>query len=498
VVVDREKPPASASRQGPGAPERRTGSSVTGVAGPCTEFCRLPGGRGGRWWLNPPSGCHPNSIHGSNAGGYAVVHHYTGRLGHTGIRLPGVAAPADTDGEAFQAAPDNADYVSGQRSDTVILVHLPAGAAKATLVSFPWDSYVQIPAHPDGQGHRQPAYPAKLNEAFAVGGPPLLVQLIENLSGLRIDHFVEVDFGGFKTMVDALGRVTLCVNTTRHDPDSGDMLTKGVHPDVDGADALAFVRDRKGLPNADLDRIADQQYFLARLLAKVTSTGTLANPVKLNAFLAAVTGNVTVDNALSLADLRSLATRLRHLDPAHVTFATILITNDSATRTIHGVGQSVVLIDTPKAAALFGQLRGDATSAAPAPPPAILPPAQVPVSVRNASGRPGLAAAAAAGLRAAGFPVASMGNTGASGRTVVRYGPGREAAARTVAAAVPAAELVPDSALTGTVVLVLGPDFTAVGPVGTPRSTGPPPPASSSAPPPPAGVTAGNQASCAP
>lgn len=451
--------------------------------------------------------------------GYVVVYHYTGRLGHTGIRLPGVAVPADTDGaaqdfllvgsdtrdftggQAFQASPGSADLVSGQRSDTVMLVHLPAGAAKATLVSFPRDSYVQIPAHTDGQGHVHPAYPAKLNEAFAVGGPALLVQLIENLSGLRIDHFVEVDFGGFKTMVDALGGVTLCVNTTRHDHDSGDMLTKGVHPDVNGDDALAFVRDRKGLPNGDLDRIADQQYFLAQMLRKVTSTGALANPFKLNAFLSALTGNVTVDNDLGLAGLRSLATRLRHLDPAHVTFTTIPITSDSATRTVHGVGQSVVLIDGPKAADLFGQLRAaaaPATTAGTPPPVNPVPPAQVPVSVLNASGRPALAATAATGLRANGFPVASVGNAAATGRTLVRYGPGREAAARTVAAAVPAAPLVSDDTLVGTtVVLVLGPDFTTVAPIRHPTPTGAAPPPAP-APPPTASATAGNQPSCAP
>src|SRR5450756_1431134 len=238
-----------------------------------------------------------------------------------------------------------------------MLVHLPAGNTKATLVSFPRDSYVQIPAHPDAKGRPQAPYPAKLNEAFSVGGPALLVQLVENLSGLRIDHYVAVDFAGFKHMVDALGGVTLCVNTTRHDPDSGDMLTKGVHPNVTGDDALAFVRDRKGLPNGDLDRIRDQQYFLAQMLTKVTSAGTLANPLKLNAFLTAATGNVTVDQGLGVSNLRTLATRLRHLDAGHGTFETIPITTDGATRSIHGVEQSVVLIDQAKASALFGQLR---------------------------------------------------------------------------------------------------------------------------------------------
>jgi LytR_cpsA_psr family/LytR cell envelope-related transcriptional attenuator len=281
---------------------------------------------------------------------------------------------------------------------------------------------------------------------------------------------VAVDFAGFKHMVDALGGVTLCVNTTRHDADSGDMLTKGVHQNVTGDDALAFVRDRKGLPNGDLDRIRDQQYFLAQMLKKVTSAGTLANPLKLNAFLTAATGNVTVDQGLGAGNLRTLATRLRHLDAGHVSFETIPITTDGATRSIHGVEQSVVLIDQAKASALFGQLRtaaaGNPPSAAPSPPAKIsVAPAQVRLSVLNGSGRSGLAAQAAAGLRRDGFTVVRVGNTVPTDHTVVRYGAGREEAARTVAAAVPAATLVADASLPDALALVLGPGFTSVQPV---------------------------------
>ncbi|GAC1324908.1 MAG: LCP family protein [Mycobacteriales bacterium] len=433
-----------------------------------------------------------------SGGGYLAYHYYNGRLGRVSIRLPGQGAPADSDGpaqdfllvgsdtrdfaggEAFQAKPGSADFVSGQRSDTVMLVHLPPGDAKATLVSFPRDSYVQIPAHPDEKGHLQAPYMAKLNEAFAVGGPALLVQLIENLSGLRIDHYVAVDFGGFKKMVDALGGVTLCVNTTRRDHDSGDSLTKGVHPDVSGDVALSFVRDRKGLPNGDLDRIKDQQYFLAQMLRKVTSAGTLANPLKLNAFLTAATGDVTVDKDLGPANVRTLATRLRHLDPAHVTFETIPITTDSATRSIHGLEQSVVLIDTAKASAMFGALRSDSrppATAGPPPPPAppAVPPSQVSVSVLNGSGRGGQAAQAAAGLRKEGFSVARVGNAIASDHTVIRFGSGREAAARTLAGAVPGATLEADASLTEVLVLVLGADFVAVQPVPGPGPAGPAP-----------------------
>lgn len=453
-------------------------------------------------------------------GGFAAYAYYSGRLGHVSIRLPGQAAPADSDGpaqdflivgsdtrdfaggQAFQASPGSADYVTGQRSDTVMLVHLPAGNTKATLVSFPRDSYVQIPAHPDEKGRPQAPYLAKLNEAFSVGGPALLVQLVENLSGLRIDHYVAVDFAGFKHMVDALGGVTLCVNTTRHDPDSGDMLTKGVHQNVTGDDALAFVRDRKGLPNGDLDRIRDQQYFLAQMLTKVTSAGTLANPLKLNAFLTAATGNVTVDQGLGVGNLRTLATRLRHLDAGHVSFETIPITTDGATRSIHGVEQSVVLIDQAKASALFGQLRtaaaGNPPSAAPSPPAKIsVAPAQVRLSVLNGSGRSGLAAQAAAGLRRDGFTVVRVGNTVPTDHTVVRYGAGREEAARTVAAAVPAATLVADASLPDALALVLGPDFTSVQPVvvGGGQVLAPPP--APVAPTTAAGLPA-DQAACAP
>src|SRR5664280_1491129 len=184
-------------------------------------------------WLRWTAGGSALAVALVLVGGFAAYAYYSGRLGHVSIRLPGQAAPADSDGpaqdflivgsdtrdfaggQAFQASPGSAENVTGQRSDTVMLVHLPAGNTKATLVSFPRDSYVQIPAHPDEKGRPQAPYLAKLNEAFSVGGPALLVQLVENLSGLRIDHYVAVDFAGFKHMVDALAlawsiSTTLC------------------------------------------------------------------------------------------------------------------------------------------------------------------------------------------------------------------------------------------------------------------------------------------------
>jgi len=181
-----------------------------------------------------------------------------------------------------------------------------------------------------------PAHPAKLNEAYSIGGAALLTQLIEQLTGLRLDHYVQVDFGGFRKIVDALGGLTLCVRTTRHDHDSGDNLSAGTHANVTGDQALAFVRDRKGLPGGDLDRIKDQQYFLAQVLHKVLSAGTLTDPARLNSFLSAVVADVTVDQDFGLSQMTTLGSRLRHLDPAHVTFATLPILSSSATLVMHG------------------------------------------------------------------------------------------------------------------------------------------------------------------
>jgi len=168
-----------------------------------------------------------------------------------------------------------------------------------------------------------PAHPAKLNEAYSIGGAALLTQLIEQLTGLRLDHYVQVDFGGFRKIVDALGGLTLCVRTNRHDHDSGDNLSAGTHANVTGDQALAFVRDRKGLPGGDLDRIKDQQYFLAQVLHKVLSAGTLTDPARLNSFLSAVVTDhrrpglraVPADNSREPA--AAPGPRARHLrDPA--------------------------------------------------------------------------------------------------------------------------------------------------------------------------------------
>lgn len=422
--------------------------------------------------------------------GYGAYRYYDAKLSVIAIHLPGQpSVPAsrgaaqnfllvgsDTrnfaGGQQFQAAPGSPDFVTGQRSDTVILVHIPAGRAKATIVSFPRDSYVQIPAYTDSSGRAHPAHMGKLNEAFSDGGAPLLVNLIEGMTGLHVDHYVQVDFGGFENMVNALGGINLCIGTSRHDKDSGDYLTAGQHNGVNGAQALAFVRDRKGLPAGDIDRIKDQQYFLSQMLKKVLSAGTLSNPFTLNRFLTALTSNVTVDKGFGFNEIRTLATRLRHLDPTHVTFVTIPFSTDNGTRTFEGYTQSVVLLDPVADQALFARLRNDSQpqphgSGSQAPPATALtvPPGQITVAVRNATSIPGLAARTAAQLRAVGFLISDVGTVAATPGTQIIYSPDRADSARTLAAAVPGSVLVSDPTGTNHVELVLGSGPVTVAPV---------------------------------
>ncbi len=381
--------------------------------------------------------------------------------------LVGSDTRAFAGGQAFQAPAGSADFVAGARSDTVILLHLPIGGARPTVVSFPRDTYVHIPAFTDRKGKTTAAHPAKLNEAFSIGGPALLTQLIEQLTGLRLDHYVQVDFGGFRSIVDAVGGLSLCVGTSRHDHDSQDSLTAGTHPDVTGAQALAFVRDRKGLPGGDLGRIKDQQYFLAQLLHKVLSAGTLADPARLTGFLSAVVADVTVDQGFGLSQMTTLASRLRHLDPAHVTFATlpVLSTSTSAVRVVHGLRVDVVLLDPARTAQLFAGLHdgtGHPAPGAAAGPPLTVAPAAISLEVRDGTSTAGLAGRVARSLRGHGYTVTAIGTASAVDQTTVRYRPGMLAAARTVAAALPGAQLQPDPTLTVGVQLVLGPDSPAV------------------------------------
>jgi len=355
-------------------------------------------------------------------------------------------------------------------TDTMILVHIPADGRKATAVSFPRDSWVTIPGC-SGQHKLNSAY---INGATDCGttkadpdrGRQKLVETISELSGLKIDHYVEVDLLGFYRITKAVGGVQVCLNQAQKDPFSGIDLPKGVST-IEGKQALAFVRQRHGLPRGDLDRIVRQQYFMSAVFRKVTSLGTLTNPIKLKRLLDAVGSSMRMDADL---DPIQLAGQLRGLAAGNVTFTTIP-TEGNGVRN----GQDVILVDDAAIPRFFESVINPPKAKAAVKP---APRGEVTVTVYNGSGRSGLAAQAASGLTKAGFKVGGTGNADRQDyrRTEIRYGAGGEAGARAVLAVVPSATLVQRDGVSG-VQLVLGSDFSSIG-AGTPSK----PPAASGSP----------------
>ncbi len=189
---------------------------------------------------------------------------------------------------------------AGRRTDTVILLHVPEGGGRSTMVSLPRDSYVPIP----GRGRN------KLNAAYAFGGAPLLVKTVETVTGIRIDHYTEIGFGGFVGMVDAVGGVELCPKRNMKDRRSGLNVEKGCQ-EMDGPKALAYVRARYSDPKGDLGRVERQQEFLGAVFEKAGSAGTLFNPFKILSLGNAATTALRVDERDGPFDLVRFAFAMR-------------------------------------------------------------------------------------------------------------------------------------------------------------------------------------------
>lgn len=182
---------------------------------------------------------------------------------------------------------------AGQRTDTIMLLH--TGSSGSVLVSIPRDSLVPIPGHGN----------SKINAAFAIGGPQLLTQSVEEATGLRVDHYVEVGFGGFVGAVDAVGGVDMCVEEAIDDPKAGLDIEAGCQ-ELDGPTALGYVRTR-ATAGSDFDRVQRQREFLSALLGKATSPLTLINPFRMVPLASAVTDTITVDDGDHIWNLAGLA-----------------------------------------------------------------------------------------------------------------------------------------------------------------------------------------------
>jgi LCP family protein required for cell wall assembly len=247
------------------------------------------------------------------------------------------------------------DVAAGKRSDTMLLVHISKKRDKAAIISVPRDSYAKIPEHQNSQGKVIPATYSKINSAFNWGGAPLLIQTFEEMSGLRIDHYVEINFVGFVRMVDALGGVEICTKRDIDDPKSHLVLPAGRHI-LDGVDSLKYVRTRQFDGLGDLGRMKRQQEFAGAMLRKATSAGVLLNPVKMVDFISSALDSVVTDEGLSQGDLLTLGKQLRNLSASNVRTLTIPLKYYNYSK--NGVS-AAVLWDPVLAPELFDRIKND-------------------------------------------------------------------------------------------------------------------------------------------
>lgn len=359
----------------------------------------------------------------------------------------------------------------GLNTDTMMVMHIPAGGGKATVVSLPRDTWLPIP----GNGM------AKLNAAFEygsdngggdAGGARLLIQVIETLTGVTIDHFVRVSMLGFYQIAQVMGPITVCLNEAAVDSYSGTNLPAGVSY-LDPQQALSFVRQRHNLPHGDLDREIRQQYFLSSALSTLESAGILLNPFKLQSLLSAVSSALETDPGL---DLLAFAQQFANLGTGNVTYATIPVTG-TPTITYDGSDVSIVSVDPVAVRAFMTSLDGPPAAYAAAK---AVPPSSVTVTVLNGSGTNGAAAVTTATLAQLGFRAQVPGSTDPAAATTIEYPAGMEAQAKTLAGDLPGAA-VTLSTTVSSVTVVLGADgLAAVDPPGV--SAGPTAPAGPAAP----------------
>ncbi|HEX2057559.1 MAG TPA: LCP family protein [Actinomycetota bacterium] len=337
-----------------------------------------------------------------------------------------------------------AEEVGGQRADTIILAHVDPSNNRVTMIQFPRDLYVPI----DG------GYSNKVNTAL-MDGPAPLVRTIEDLTGLEVNHYAQVNIAGFRDIVDAIGGVEICIpDPIPFDPKTGIEVTEEEVGMVkfDGERALRFVRSRN-YASGDFERIANQQKFMSAALNKVTSTGTFFRPKRIIDLYNAVGDNLVIDEGTKLSRLINIAQRLRTFDPE--TYEAYIVPNLGTTTNEVG---SVVLPDEEAMDMLFDAVaRNESPADADGVPE--VDPASIKVGIYNGTGIEGAADSAAVALDAAttigesGIEIVEIGNAPRSdfAKTVVRYDPrnvGSQERAEFIAAALPGARVqerkVPD------------------------------------------------------
>lgn len=395
--------------------------------------------------------------------GYAVYEHLDANLNVvsiTGIRnqpppsakgvenilvLGSQARNGQTGGQAeFGTDPDT------NLSDNIILFHLNAAHTRGTVVSIPRDTIVDEPAC----GNVPAIGQAIIDGAMNQGGPACAVATVEQLTGIRIDHYVRFTFNSFRDMINAVGGVEVCLRQSVDDPYSHLKLAAGKHY-ITGNEALEFVRTRHGVGDGgDLGRIELQQEFISSLIQKVRQEDLLSDPGTLLKLADVATKDVTVDTGLgSVSALLDQAYGLRDLKTGDITFITMPTVEDPA-------NANRLLPEYPEDDIIWQMLKNDQTWTGHLPTP---PLSHVDVTVLNGTAQAGLAATAATALRKLGFTVTSVGNAPAyTATSTVSYTGSAEAEG--AYALMSALKVTPAGTNSGTatITLTIGTDFGGV------------------------------------
>lgn len=361
----------------------------------------------------------------------------------------------------------------GDNTDTMIVVHIPAGGGKATAISIPRDSYVSI-AGGYGKHKINSAYTYGKNDAATqlrsqgVGGADLevqsaqagartAIQTVQQLTGLTITHYAAVNLVGFYYISEAVGGVPVCLKAAAYDPYSGARFPAGPQV-VSGSQALAFVRQRHGLPLGDIDRIKRQQVFLASMAKTVLSGGTLTDSTKLSNLIDAIKKAVVIDRNW---DILGFAQQMQSMSAGNIQFVTIPIV--SPTLSTPDDGDAVEVSPSQVRAFVHDIATRSAGSAPASAPPATSAGnnASITVDVRNGAGTAGLAATVLDALSAEGYARGTTANSASRAATSVHYAPGQESQGKQVAAALgPNVGMESDSDLPpGTVRVYVGGDY---------------------------------------
>ncbi|MBV8789834.1 MAG: LCP family protein [Mycobacterium sp.] len=466
---------------------------------------------GGAWQWSASKNARLNNVNALDQNS-SDIRDPGGQYGDEDFLIVGLDSRSGDNANMGAGTTDDAD---GERSDSVMLVNIPANRKRVVAVSFPRDLAItpfQCEAWNPDTGKYGPLFDAKtktwgpkmvytetkLNSAFAFGGPKCLVKEIQKLSGLNINHFIAVDFSGFAKMVDALGGVEVCSKTALHDYELGTVLDHGGHQVLDGPTALNYVRARQVTTetNGDYGRIKRQQLFVSSLLRSLISEDTLLDLNKLNNVVNLIIGNTQVDN-VKTKDLVQLGQSLQGMAAGHFTFVTVPtgVTDQNGDEPprmadVRALFDAIINDDPlPEendqnaqnlgSSPTTGPTKAPTTKKTPTPPASpeaqqvtTTSPDDVTVRVSNATTQSGLATTATGQLKRNGFNVMTPDDYPSSvTTTTVLFSPGNEEAAATVASSFANPKLQRVSGYGQVVQVVLGPDFKSV--------TAPPPTGSS-------------------